>query len=180
MSGQGYRNPPIEGDFHAFRRPIQLRCIVFYGIRPVKSSLSRSRNGFVCVAVILINHCGIFTLNFGVATPAAAVDHLFVSRTVLIVRAPVSGEVFLYTGRAYSSLKNFCSPTVVFGVQVAISPAPVIAKPSVLSWFSCTRCCRYVHGAGAVLFITAAPSAGRPKASQADWLQLCVLPSIRW
>lgn len=52
----------------------------------------------------------LFTLNFGVATPAAAVDHLFVGENGLIVRAPVNGRSLLvHRAFLYSSVKNFCS-----------------------------------------------------------------------
>ncbi|CSE72995.1 Uncharacterised protein [Shigella sonnei] len=71
----------------------------------------------------------LFTFNFGIAAPAAAVDNLFVRQYGLVVRAPVDRRSLLIYQAFFIQLgEEFLFPTVVFrrtGCQLA---APVITK----------------------------------------------------
>ncbi|MNT27396.1 hypothetical protein D3C72_1630240 [compost metagenome] len=71
----------------------------------------------------------LFTLNFGIAAPAAAVDNLFVRQNGLIVRAPVHRRCFLVHQAFFVQLgEEFLLPAIVFrgaGRQLA---APVITE----------------------------------------------------
>ncbi|QUJ04487.1 hypothetical protein KCP78_01915 [Salmonella enterica subsp. enterica] len=84
--------------------------------------LSRSRNSSVRVSGDFDKPLwDLFTLNFGVATPAAAVDHLFAGKNGLIVRAPVNGRSLLYTVPFIQPGEEFLFQILQYSKQVAIS-----------------------------------------------------------
>ncbi len=119
----------IEGDFHAFRAANPVALHRFYGIRPVVQLIQIAQQ-LVCVSGDFDKPLwDLFTLNFGVATPAAAVDHLFVGENGLIVRAPVNGRSLLVHQAFFIQLgEEFLFPAVVFRGAGRDFTAPVIAK----------------------------------------------------
>ena len=81
----------IKGDFHAFRTTNPVALHRFHGVRPVVQ-LIQIIEQFVGIGGDFNKPLrDLFTLNFGVAAPAAAVDNLLVRQYGLIVRAPVDG-----------------------------------------------------------------------------------------
>ena len=85
----------VEGDLHAFRTADPVALHGLNGIRPVVQRVQIVQQ-FVSVSGDFDKPLwDLFTLNFGVAAPAAAVDNLFVRENGLVVRAPVNGRRLL-------------------------------------------------------------------------------------
>ena len=119
----------VEGDFHAFGTTDPVTLHGFNGVWPVIQ--------FIQIVKQLVSVSSdfdkplrdLFTFNFGIAAPAAAVDNLFVRQYGLVVRAPVDRRsLFIYQAFFIQLGEEFLFPTVVFrrtGCQLA---APVITK----------------------------------------------------
>ena len=119
----------VEGDFHAFGTTDPVTLHGFNSVWPVIQ--------FIQIVKQLVSVSGdfdkplrdLFTFNFGITTPAAAVDNLLVRQYGLVVRAPVDRRSLLIYQAFFIQLgEEFLFPTVVFwrtGRQLA---APVITK----------------------------------------------------
>ena len=119
----------VEGDFDAFgaANPVTLHGL--HGIRPVIQ--------VVQIVQQLVSVGGdfnkplrdLFTLNFGIAAPAAAVDNLLVCQNGLVVRAPVHRGGFFVDQAFFIQLgEELLLPAVVFRGAGRHFAAPVIAK----------------------------------------------------
>ena len=119
----------VEGNLHAFRTADPVALHGLNGIWPVIQ--------FIQIVQQFIGVSGdfnkplwdLFTLNFSVTAPAAAVDNLFVRQNGLVIRTPVNGGGLLIHQAFFVQLgEELLLPTVIFrgaGCQLA---APVIAK----------------------------------------------------
>ncbi len=119
----------VESDFHTFGTTNPVTLHGFYGVWPVIQ--------FIQIVEQLVSVSGdfdkplwdLFTFNFGIAAPAAAVDNLFVRQYGLVVRAPVDRRSLLIHQTFFIQFgEELLFPTVVFrrtGCQLA---APVITK----------------------------------------------------
>ena len=119
----------VKGDFHPFGTADPVALHGLYGVWPVIQ--------FIQIVQQFIGVGGdfnkplrdLFTLDFGIAAPAAAVDNLFVGQYGLVVRTPVHRGGFLVYQPFFVQLgEELLLPAVVFrgaGRQLA---APVIAK----------------------------------------------------
>ena len=119
----------VEGNLHAFRTADPVTLHGLNGIWPVIQVIQ--------IVQQLISVSGdfdkplwdLFTLNFGVTAPAAAVDNLFVRENCLVIWTPVNGRGLLIHQAFFVQLgEELLLPTIVFrgtGCQLA---APVIAK----------------------------------------------------
>ena len=119
----------VKGDFHPFRTADPVALHGLHGVRPVVQLIQ--------IVQQLIGVGGdfnkplrdLFTLDFGVAAPAAAVDNLLVGQYGLVVRAPVHrGGFFVHQAFFVQLGEELLLPAVVFrgaGRQLA---APVIAE----------------------------------------------------
>ena len=119
----------VKGDFYPFRTADPVALHGLHGVRPVVQLIQ--------IVQQLIGVGGdfnkplrdLFTLDFGVAAPAAAVDNLLVRENGLVIRAPVNGRGLLVHQAFFIQLgEELLLPAVVFrgaGCQLA---APVIAE----------------------------------------------------
>ncbi len=119
----------VEGNLHAFgtANPVALHGL--NGVRPVIQVIQIVQQ-FVSVGGDFDKPLrDLFTLDFGVTAPAAAIDNLLVRENGLVIRAPVNGRGLLVHQAFFIQLgEEFLLPAVVLrgaGCQLA---APVIAK----------------------------------------------------
>lgn len=100
----------VEGNFHTFGTADPVALHGLNGIWPVVQIIQIVQQ-FVSVGGDFDKPLrDLFTLYFGVAAPAAAVDNLFVRENGLVIRAPVNGRgLLIHQAFLYSSVKNFCS-----------------------------------------------------------------------
>ena len=119
----------IEGDFHAFRAANPVALHRFHGVRPVIQIIQVAQQ-FVSVSGDFDEPLrDLFTLNFGIATPAAAVDNLFVRQYGLVVWAPVNGRRFLVHQPFFVQLgEELLFPAVVFRGAGRQLTAPVVTE----------------------------------------------------
>ncbi len=119
----------VEGDFHPFRTADPVALHGFNGIWPVIQIIQIAQQ-FVGVSGDFDKPLwDLFTLNFSVAAPAAAVDDLFVCQNGLVVRAPVNGGCFFVDQPFFVQLgEELLFPAVIFRGTGRQFAAPVIAK----------------------------------------------------
>ena len=119
----------IEGDFHAFRTANPVALHRFHGVRPVIQVIQVTQQ-FVSVSGDFDEPLwDLFTLNFGIAAPAAAVNNLFVRQDGLVVRAPVHRRGFLVYQTFFVQFgEELLFPTVVFRGAGRQLTAPVVTK----------------------------------------------------
>ncbi|MND44076.1 hypothetical protein D3C80_349050 [compost metagenome] len=119
----------VEGDFDPFRTADPVALHGLDGIRPVIQIIQISQQ--------LVGVGGnfdkplrdLFTLNLGIAAPAAAVDNLFVGEHGLVVRAPVHrGGFLVYQAFFIQFGEELLLPAVVFRGAGRHFTAPVVAE----------------------------------------------------
>ena len=119
----------IEGDFYAFRTANPVALHRFHGVRPVIQVIQVTQQ-FVSVSGDFDEPLrDLFTLDFGITTPAASVDNLFVRQYGLVIRAPVDSRRFLVHQAFFVQLgEEFLFPTVIFRGAGRQLTAPVVTE----------------------------------------------------
>ena len=119
----------VKGDFYPFRTADPVALHGLHGVRPVVQLIQIVQQ-FIGVGGDFNKPLrDLFTLDLGIAAPAAAVDNLFVGQHGLVIRAPVHcGGFFVHQAFFVQLGEELLLPAVVFrgaGRQLA---APVIAE----------------------------------------------------
>ncbi len=119
----------IEGDFDTFRAANPVALHGFDLLRPLFQRIQVVQQLFRIIGDFDKPLRDLFTLNFGVAAPAAAVDHLLVRQHRLIVRAPVHGRgLFIDQAFFIQFGKEPLFPAIVLWLAGCQFTTPVIAK----------------------------------------------------
>ena len=119
----------VERDFDAFRTANPVTLHGFDLLRPLFQRIQVVQQLFRIIGDFDKPLRDLFALNFGVAAPAAAIDHLLVRQHRLIVRAPVDGRgLFIDQTFLIQFSEEPLFPAIILWLAGRQFTTPVIAK----------------------------------------------------